>query len=56
MRVRGSVVVVTGASSGIGRATALALAARGARLVLIAGTPTRSRTPRRSAARPAPRR
>jgi NAD(P)-dependent dehydrogenase (short-subunit alcohol dehydrogenase family) len=33
---RGQVVVVTGASSGIGRATALAFAAAGARVVLIA--------------------
>ena len=36
MRIKGSVVVVTGASSGIGRAAALALAARRARLVLVA--------------------
>ena len=36
MRITGSVVVVTGASSGIGRATALALASRQARLVLVA--------------------
>ena len=36
MRIRGSVAVVTGASSGIGRATARALAARGARVVLVA--------------------
>jgi short-subunit dehydrogenase len=36
MQIRGSVVVVTGASSGIGRATALELAARGARPVLLA--------------------
>lgn len=35
-RIRNGVVVVTGASSGIGRATALALAARRARLVLVA--------------------
>src|SRR5688500_235696 len=32
--LRGAVVVITGASSGIGRATALAFAAEGARLVL----------------------
>jgi short-subunit dehydrogenase len=36
MRVRDSVVVVTGASSGIGRATALACAAHGAAVVLAA--------------------
>ena len=36
MRVRNSVVVITGASSGIGRATALRFAAKGARLVLAA--------------------
>jgi short-subunit dehydrogenase len=36
MRIRGSVAVVTGASSGIGRATALALARRGAAVALIA--------------------
>ena len=35
-RVRGKVVVVTGASSGIGRATALKLADAGARVVLVA--------------------
>lgn len=32
----GNVVVITGASTGIGRATALAFAKRGARLVLVA--------------------
>src|SRR3954469_10209896 len=36
MQLRGAVVVVTGASSGIGRETALALAEKGARLVLAA--------------------
>ncbi|MFC8918416.1 SDR family oxidoreductase [Streptomyces sp. NPDC057116] len=36
MRVRGSVVVITGASSGIGRATALAFARKGGRVVLAA--------------------
>jgi len=36
MRIRGSVAVVTGASSGIGRATALALARRGAAVALVA--------------------
>ncbi|WP_214466288.1 SDR family NAD(P)-dependent oxidoreductase [Microbacterium flavescens] len=34
MKIRGQVVVITGASSGIGRATAYAYARRGARLVL----------------------
>ncbi|MFI4972817.1 MAG: SDR family NAD(P)-dependent oxidoreductase, partial [Hyphomicrobiales bacterium] len=34
MRLRGAVVVITGASSGIGAATALAFARRGARLEL----------------------
>jgi short-subunit dehydrogenase len=36
VRIDGSVIVVTGASSGIGRATALALAREGARVVLLA--------------------
>lgn len=36
MRIKGSVVVITGASSGIGRATALCFASHGARLVLAA--------------------
>src|SRR3954465_5442194 len=36
MQIRGAVAVVTGASSGIGRETALALAGKGARLVLAA--------------------
>jgi NAD(P)-dependent dehydrogenase (short-subunit alcohol dehydrogenase family) len=36
MRIEGSVAMVTGASSGIGRAVALALAKRGARVALVA--------------------
>jgi short-subunit dehydrogenase len=36
VHIDGSVIVVTGASSGIGRATALELAGRGARVVLLA--------------------
>jgi len=36
MDIRGSVAVITGASSGIGRATALALARRGAHVVVVA--------------------
>jgi NAD(P)-dependent dehydrogenase (short-subunit alcohol dehydrogenase family) len=39
MRINGSVAVVTGASSGIGRATALALSQRGASVVLAARRP-----------------
>src|SRR3954454_54840 len=44
--IEGSVVVITGASSGIGHATAVSFACRGARLVLGA----RARTPLESTA------
>lgn len=35
-RIKGKVVIITGASSGIGEATALLLAEKGAKLVLAA--------------------
>lgn len=39
MHLQDSVIVVTGATSGIGRATAVALAGRGARVALLARRP-----------------
>src|SRR5215218_6813157 len=36
--IRGSTIVIVGATSGVGRATALSLAARGARVVIVART------------------
>ena len=41
MRLTGKTVVLTGATSGIGRATALGLADEGARLILVGRTPER---------------
>jgi short-subunit dehydrogenase len=43
MQIRGRLIVVTGASSGIGAATALAMARRGGRLVLVARDEARLR-------------
>ena len=37
--IAGKTIVITGASSGIGRAAAVQLAAKGAKLLLVAGTP-----------------
>ena len=56
-RLAGRIVLVTGASRGLGAAVALACAARGAKLVLVAAHPRRARggrrrLPRAGAARP----
>ena len=55
MRV-GRVVVITGGSSGIGRATALACARRGDRLVLAARSPDSLRSAEQECRRQARRR